>query len=159
MTELISYDIDNDKRFRNALDKAIKEVEDLRFPMGEISRDIFKNTMKNFILKGTGKYPPLNPKYAAYKNKVKPSAPILVFSGRLRDSVTGSGNNESIINIGKESLVQGTQVPYAAALQKGSSRGMPERKYYFIDEAQAGRFERILMNYVTAKAEALGDVS
>lgn len=159
MVGMTSYNVDNDKRFRNALESAIKSVGDLRFPMGEISRDIFKNTTKNFILKGNGQYPPLSPAYKKWKSKAAPSAPILVLSGRLKDSVTGSGNNDSIINIGKQSLVQGTSVPYAAAIQKGSSRGLPARKYYFIDEAQAGRIERILQNYVTSKLEVVGNVS
>ncbi len=159
MVGITSYNVDNDKKFRNALDKAIAAVTDLRFAMGEISRDIFKNTTKNFILKGTGKYPPLNPKYAAYKKRAAPGAPILVFSGALKDSVTGSGSADTILNIGQNTLVQGTNLPYAAAVQKGSKRGMPERKYLFIDEAQAGRIERILSMYVASKLEVLGDVS
>ena len=51
MVGFTSYNVDNDKRFRKALDSAIKEVGDLRFAMGEISRDIFKTTIQNFILK------------------------------------------------------------------------------------------------------------
>ena len=157
MVAFISYNVDNDKRFALALDKAIKSVDDLRFPMGEISRDIFKNTIKNFILKTGGRYPALSPKYAKYKNKINPSAPILVLTGRLRDSVTKGGSGDSIINIGKQTLVQGTSVPYSRFVQEGTSK-MPLRKYLFIDEAQAGRFERILQNYITAKIEVLGDV-
>ena len=68
VTGFVSYEVDNDNQFKNALNQAIKAIGDLRFPMGEISRDIFKNTKKNFILKGDGKYPPLSPKYKAYKN-------------------------------------------------------------------------------------------
>ena len=158
MVGLVSYDVDNDNRFKNALQDAIRQVQDLRFPMGEISRDIFKNTTKNFILKGTGKYPPLSPAYAKWKKKVAPTKPILVLSDRLRDSVTGSGTGDSIINIGKQTLVQGTSVPYARWVQEGTSK-MPMRKFYFIDQAQAGRFERILSDYVASKLEVLGDVS
>lgn len=157
MVGFTSYNIDNDRTFRRNLDKAIKEVEDLRFVMGEISRDIFKTTKQNFILKGGGKYPPLNPQYAAYKKKIKPSAPILVFSGKLRDSVTGTGNSDSIRNIGKQSLVQGTKVPYAKYVQEGT-RKMPPRKFLFIDDAQALRFERLIADYVAAKLEVVGDV-
>lgn len=157
MVGFVSYNVDNDKRFRNALDKAIKDVGNLRFAMGEISRDIFKNTIKNFILAGFGKYPPLSPTYIKAKRKLAPGAPILVLSGRLKASVTGNGSPDSIINIGEQSLVQGTSVPYSRYVQEGTKK-MPARKYLFIDEAQAGRFERILSNYVASKLEVIGDV-
>lgn len=157
MVGFTSYNVDNDKRFRKALDEAIKEVGDLRFAMGEISRDIFKTTIQNFILKGSGKYPPLSSGYAKYKNKVRPNAPILVFNGRLKASVTGRGSSDTIRNIGKQSLVQGTKVPYSKFIQEGTSK-MPERKYLFIDDAQAGRFERLMANYIESRLEVLGDV-
>jgi phage gpG-like protein len=157
VTGFISYEVDNDNKFKKALNKAIKSVSDLRFPMGEISRDIFKNTKKNFILKGNGQYPALSPKYKAFKMKKRPSAPILVFDGDLRNSVTGTGNQDTILNIGKQSLVQGTKVPYAKFVQEGTEF-MPARKYLFIDNAQIIRFKRILQDYVTAKLEVVGDV-
>lgn len=157
MVGFVSYEVDNDKTFKKALSDAIKGVSDLRFAMGEISRDIFKNTKKNFILKGNGKYPPLSTKYKAWKQKKAPSSPILVLTGKLRDSVTASGNQDSIINIGKQSLVQGTKVPYAKYVQEGTEK-MPERKFLFIDNAQTIRLERILSNYVTSKIEVVGDI-
>lgn len=158
MVGFTSYEVDNDKSFAKALDGAIKDVGDLRFAMGEISRDIFKNTKKNFILGGSGKYPPLSPAYFRFKQKVKPGAPILVFSGRLRDSVTGTGTRDTIRNIGKQSLVQGTKVPYARFVQEGTSK-MPLRKFLFIDNAQSIRLERIVADYLESKLEVLGRVS
>lgn len=157
MVGVVSYNVDNDKSFERNLNKAIKHVGDLRFAMGEISRDIFKNTRKNFILKSSGKYPPLSPQYKKYKSAVRPSAPILVFSRRLRDSVTGVGTGDTVRKIGKQTLVQGTKTPYARFIQQGT-RKMPERKFLFIDDAQANRFERILSDFVTAKVEVLGNV-
>lgn len=157
MVSFVSYNVDNDKAFRNALNKAIKQVDDLRFPMGEISRDIFKTTKQNFTLKGDGRYPSLSDKYAKYKKSINPNAPILVFSGRLRDSVTGTGSDETIRNIGKQSLVQGTKVPYASFIQSGT-RKMPERKFLFIDDAQKIRLTRIISDFVASKLEVLGNV-
>ena len=154
----VSYNIENDEQFKANINSATKSVGNLRFPLGEISRDIYKTTRQNFILKGEGKYPSLSKKYAERKKKEKPNSPILVYSGRLRDSVTGSGNSESIRIIGNQSLVQGTNTPYARFVQEGTKK-MPERKYLFIDDAQAGRFSRILADYVAAKLEVVGDVS
>jgi phage gpG-like protein len=157
VTGFVSYEVDNDNRFKSALEQAIKSVDNLRFAMGEISRDIYKTTKQNFILKGYGQYPALSPKYAKYKNMVRPGKPILVFDGHLRDSVTAFGNSDSVRAIGKNSLIQGTNVGYARYIQEGTKK-MPARKYLFIDDAQELRFERILADYVAAKLEVLGDV-
>jgi len=157
MVGFVSYKVDNDNTFKVELDRAVKAVGDLRFPMGEVSRDIFKTSTQNFILKGSGKYPPLSSRYANYKRKVRPAAPILVFDGKLKNSVTGTGNGDTIRNIGKKSLVQGTRVPYARYVQEGNSR-MPERKFLFIDDAQSLRIGRILGDYVASRLEVLGNV-
>jgi len=154
----VSYEIENDRAFKRNIDEAIKAVGDLRFPFGEISRDIYKNSRKNFILKGNGKYPPLSENYAEYKKKKVGIKPILVFNGDLRDSVTKARDSNNIRSIGKTSLVQGSKVPYARYVQEGTKK-MPERKYYFIDNAQAIRFTRIIDDYVTAKTEVIGNVS
>lgn len=163
MVGFISYEVDNDKTFSRNLDKAIKSVGNLRFAMGEISRDIFKTTKQNFMLAGPGKYPPLSPAYAKYKNKIVPGAPILKFGGRLKRSLTGRGNADTIRKIGKQSLVQGTEVEYALWVQEGTknkdgSEKMPERKFLFIDNAQSIRLERILADYVASRLEVLGNV-
>lgn len=157
MVGFVSYNIENDKQFKSNLDKAIKSVGDIRFALGEISRDIYKNTRKNFTLAGDGKYPPLSSSYKEYKNKVKPNAPILVFSGNLRDSVTKPRDEQAIRQIGNKSLVQGTSVPYARFVQEGT-RKMPARKFLFIDDAQALRFTRIIEDDVASKLEVIGDV-
>ncbi len=157
MVNFISYKIENDVQFKANLDSAIKKVGDLRFVMGEISRDIFKTTKQNFILKGNGQYPPLSEAYAKHKKATKGNVPILVFSGDLRDSVTGRGNSDTIRHIGKQSLVQGTRVDHSKWVQDGT-RKMPARKYLFIDDAQSLRFERLISDFVASKLEVLGNV-
>ena len=163
MVGFVSYNVDNDKSFKRNIDKAIKAVGNLRFPLGEVSRDIYKTTRQNFILKGDGQYPPLSAKYAKRKKALKPSAPILVYSGELRDSVTKPRHKDSILSIGNQSLVQGTNVVYANAIQDGSkeesNRNMPARKFLFIDDAQALRIERIIGDYVAARLEVVGNVN
>ena len=158
MVGVISYNIENDIQFRASLDRAIKDVGDLRFVMGEISRDIFKVTKQNFILKGAGRYPELSPSYAKRKAATIGNVPILVSSGSLRDSVTGRGNEDTIRHIGKQSLVQGTAVPYSKWVQDGT-RKMPARKYLFIDDAQSIRFTRMIADFVASKLEVLGNVT
>ena len=57
--------------------KAIESGLDLSFSMGESARIIKKESTKNFILKGSGKYPPLSPGYFKRKQILAPGAPIL----------------------------------------------------------------------------------
>lgn len=169
MVGFVSYEIENDKAYKANIDKAIEQVGNLRFAMGEISRDFYKDTKKNFILKGNGGYKELNGAYKLYKDKVKPNTPILVFSGSLRDSVTKPSDSNAIRKIGNKSLVQGTDVSYAKYVQEGTRHEptggqvagkvkMPARKFLFIDDAQSERITRILGDYVESKLEVLGDV-
>jgi phage gpG-like protein len=157
MVGQVSYKIENDIQFKANLDSAIKSVGDLRFVMGEISRDIFKTTKQNFILKGDGQYPSLSKAYAKRKAATLGSLPILVSSGALRDSVTGRGNSDTIRHIGRQSLVQGTNVKYSGYIQRGTKK-MPARKYLFIDDAQSLRFQRLIADFVASKLEVLGRV-
>jgi len=135
-----SYVVENDKRFEAKLKAASAQVDDLRFAMGEIARDFFKSNKAQFSLKGSGQYPPLSQAYAERKNRLAGNLPILVGanpqggrSGRLADSLTGTPNNDSVLRIGKASLVVGTRVPYGIYHQSDRARTkMPLRKFLFI---------------------------
>lgn len=153
---IISYSIENDAEFRRAIDDALDQVEDLRFAFGEIARDFFKSNQAVFSLKGNGKYPPLSPAYEERKNRILGRrVPILVFSGRLRDSLTGSPNGDSIVRIGKQALIMGTKVPYGIYHQSDSPRSkIPLRKFLFIDDARKMRWVRIITDEVGRRLKA-----
>ncbi|MGY5854062.1 MAG: hypothetical protein RTU92_10880 [Candidatus Thorarchaeota archaeon] len=151
----ISYDVDADKKFRLAMAKAIESGLDLSFSMGEAARIIKKESTKNFILKGFGKYPPLSANYFTRKMILAPGAPILVgarpgitkkgkliagggISGKLKQSIVGA-TRDSILQIGKRSLIVGTKArsrkgaPYPLFVQEGTSK-MPARKFLFFSQ-------------------------
>lgn len=133
MPEITSYSIENDAQFRAALKDAVDKVSDLRFAFGEISRDWFKSNTTIFKLKGAGLYPELSPDYKKQKNKTHPGAPIMVRSGRLRDSISGRPNSDSIVKIGKTGMILGTKVPYGVYHQSDAARSkIPLRKFLFI---------------------------
>lgn len=170
-----SYEIENDKEFAATINKAQKQVSDLRFAMGEIARDWFKSNKTIFALKGSGLFPPLNPVYARVKeNRAGRKLPILVGakigggeSGMLRDSVTDPTDSNAIVRIGKSSLVMGTKVKYGIFHQSDKPRRLlPKRKFLFIGpEAprSAGsritgrleRFKAIIENEVQSQLDAL----
>ena len=117
-----SYNVENDRQFAAALNKTAKKVSDLRLEFGIIAKDWRKGNRANFILKGAGKYPPLNPEYQRRKTVLAGrKLPILVGakkgktrkgkrisgggeSGRLRDSVINNGSKDSILVIKNISL-------------------------------------------------------
>lgn len=147
-----SYSVDNDKRFRNALQTASLSVQDFRIPFGQILRDFYRSEQAIFKLKGPGQYPEISEKYGKIKLKKKGfKYPLLVFSGRLAASVLGPSNPGSVAVVTRLSLIIGTTVPYGIYHQSDKPRSrLPLRKFLFIGpEAkrfatsdQMGRLER-----------------
>lgn len=149
----ISFSIENDLQFKKSLDNALDQVEDLRFAFGEISRDFFRSNIAVFTLKGNGRYPPLNPEYQKRKDRVYGRRlPILVASGRLKRSLTGAPNSDSIVRIGKKAMILGTKVPHGVYHQSDEPRSkIPQRKFLFIDDARRKRWIRIIDDEVVRK--------
>lgn len=133
MTLVGSYSIENDRQFAAEIEKSVKLVGDLRVAFGLIGRDWFKSNRAQFSLKGSGQYTPLRERYAQEKRRAVGNKPILVRSGRLRDSVTNFGSADSVINITQTAMILGTRVPHGIYHQSDKPRRViPLRKFLFI---------------------------
>ncbi len=179
-----SYVVDNDKRFELALSRAILEVQDLRVPFQQISKDFYRSERAIFQLKGPGQYPDIggmNPnqivgsrtrgEIAADRKQAKFGFvyPLLRASGALEASVTTPNAEHSVLQINKQSMVIGTTIPYGIYHQAdGPRRKLPQRKFLFIGpEApqfatsdMMGRTERWLNyinDFVLAKMGLIGE--
>ncbi len=158
-----SYVVDNDRKFRDGLNRASQVSQDLRVPFGLILSDFYKSEAAIFKLKGPGLYPPFSgpkdpvtglTKYqAAKKKKVGFDYPLLVRSGLLSNSLLGPNNTGSISKITPLSLTFGTSVKYGIYHQSDDPRSkIPLRKFLFIgpeaprfaNSEQQGRLERWL---------------
>lgn len=166
-----SYSVDNDKRFRNALETASKEIVDFRIPFGQILRDFYRSEQSIFALKGPGKYPPFQnnskKKVVTTKRAIIDTSktpyqlkklkrygfdyPLLVATGKLASSLLGPTNPGSISFIGQTQLIFGTSVSYGIYHQSDLPRKkIPLRKFLFIgpeasrfaSSDQIGRYER-----------------
>lgn len=160
MVEPLTIDVDEQRVFRNYLAKVIASVDDLSFSMGEAARIIKQDSIANFILKGFGKYAPLNPSYLRRKRILAPGASILVganpgsviggflkagggISGRLRDSIVGT-TPDSVLRITKKSLEVGTKAktkrgaPYPVFVQRGTQK-MASRPFLFLTKKMVKR--------------------
>lgn len=165
-----SYEVDNDKRFEKQIKRLSKVVDNLAPAFGEISRDFFKSNIAVFNNK-PGLYPEYVSKttgttgaetpYAKRKQRLYGRVyPILVASGKLRDSLTEptAPNTDTILSIGKKSLIMGTNVAnekgvrYPLFHQSDKPRKkIPLRKFLFIGPEAAryvskekGRLQRWL---------------
>lgn len=161
-----SYSIENDKAFQGAIERALKEVNNLKIPFHQIALDFYKSEKAIFKLKSAGLYPPFqgpkvgdtwskgpkaqphrrtrNPSLTAYQNyKIKKFGfdyPLLKATGRLEESVTNIDVSEGIyVNTGT-GIVLGTQVDYGIYHQSDKERKkVPLRKFLFIGP-EAPRF-------------------
>lgn len=116
---MASYTIENQKEFEDLLRRIAKSGSN-RFIMGEMARIVKKFSRANFILKGSGQYPPLQERYRKRKARIRPSAPILVFDGDLKDSIIGK-TSDSILKITKNVAIVGTKVAHAKVHDEGFS--------------------------------------
>lgn len=137
---MVSYEIENIEEFNGLIDK-MNKVGSNRFIMGEMARIIKKFSKANFTLKGSGQYEPLQPKYQKTKARMKPSAPIMVYDGRLRDSIVGN-TSDSIMKITEFTATVGTSVPYAKFHDEGT-KNMPQRKSLFLTKKMVEQMVKI----------------
>lgn len=157
-----SYTVDNDNKFRNAIERVSEISTDLRLPFGLILSDFYKSEQSIFKLKSAGKYPPFkgpkNPetgftRYQAAKIKaVGFDYPLLVRTGTLANSLLGPNNEGSVSKITNLSLTFGTSIRYGIYHQLSDESRLPLRKFLFIGpeaptfatSEQMGRLQRWL---------------
>ena len=92
----------------------LKALGDFSEPLGDVGKIVESSTHQNFIDEGRPKkWEALKPRYAAWKERHFPGAPILVRTGKLRSSMHrgGAGNIFAVTN---------TQLTYGSDLSVGS---------------------------------------
>jgi len=188
----VSYSVVNDKAFLAQIERAKAVTKDLRIPFRQIVKDFHRSEKAIFKLKGPGQYPdfqgpkvketwktPGRPElrtrdgeltsYQNLKHKktgLTKGYPLLKFTGRLEDSVTGE-NADSIVIVGPQVLAIGTKVEYGKFHQSDAPREkIPLRKFLFVgpesikyasDKNITGRLERwnnILNTFILRKLGA-----
>jgi phage gpG-like protein len=102
-------------------------------------------------LYGSGGWAPLSPRYAAWKARHYPGAPILVRTGDLRDSLTQRPFGVEVIE--PRYAVFGSDVDYGLFHQQGD--GVPRRRPVELPESLRRRWVKIIQRFlVTGKASA-----
>lgn len=155
---MVSYSIENDKKFQAALKRAREVTADLRVPLGLIARDFHRSQKAIFNLRGPGQYQDLaESTKLRLEEQGKPIYPMLVRSGTLERAASVSGARGNITRIHDNRVlylgIEQALVPYAIFHQSDRPRKkLPQRKIIFIgpeakkfaNSDQVGRLERWL---------------
>lgn len=147
--------IEGAEEIREKINNLIALGKDLRPQFESIASDFYKSQRQIVFSATPGKYDDLKDSTKKQKEKkVGFVYPILVQSGRLRDSLTIRDGQDNITIIKKDYLEMGTSTPYAKYLQFGApKRNMPARPPILI--SVGGRKERWLRILETAMQEAI----
>lgn len=163
---VIRFEIDSDKSFQTAVQKALQEVNDLTVPFTLITKSWFQSNKFIFDVKsGPGKYADLNEAYKARKREqVGFIYPVLKAKGNLAQSLTQPGGSAINEIINKRTLVLGTRSKVAQYHQFGTSK-MPARPPVLIGAEQTAPRElnkrkelwiQTIENYVIQKTAQIG---
>jgi len=79
-------------------------------------------------------WPPLSPAYKSWKSKHYPRKPLLVLTGKMKDSLVNPSSRMMIFNKSKGTqLILGTRISYAKFHQYGTKK-MPKRQFFKVDQ-------------------------
>ena len=152
MATAISFTFYGEKQVNRTIADREERVEDAT-PAWDAIADRFRVIESRLFQTQGGssgrKWSPLSPRYARWKARVRPGAPILVFDGDLRKSLTERPFGIEVIEPGF--MVIGSDVEYGAYHQRGE--GVPRRRPVSLAEADRRIFVNILQRFlVTGRA-------
>lgn len=140
------------------LDNLLKKIEDFRPIWPELTTTIHRIIGRHYDAEGAfspgGIWPPLSPRYAAWKREHYPGRPILVREGRLRASLTQKGAPDSHVDGSAPMRLEVTTLTYYAIFHQTGvpSRNLPMRRPVdLLDEDQL-TIARVFQRYVNTDA-------
>ena len=148
--------VDGEVQLDRALSRFGEHIPNMQ-PFFEMAADMISGFVRaQFESEGgrTGGWAPLSPKYAAYKLSKVGSQPILVYTGRMRQSlIEKTGDN--IREIGTDRMRWGTSTPYAIWHQRGTSK-MSQRKIIDLTEDDRMALMKALQRFLVGDPAEFG---
>lgn len=130
------------------LDRFAENVDDAT-PAWEVLADRFARAERRQFdtegAYGSGGWAPLSEDYGEWKANVRPGAPILVFDGELRKSLTERPFGVEVLLPG--SMVIGSDVDYGLYHQQGTDR-MPRRRPVELPETERREWVKVLQRFI-----------
>lgn len=147
-------EVDGVETLNRSFNRIEEFISDFRSVWPAVTEEFYKIQFEQFDSEGSrgqsGKWTPLSPAYAKYKTKAFPGQPILQATGALFGSITDPDALDAIFLPEKNQLTIGTKVPYAAAHQRGSRRGLPARPVISMNESSKRRIQKAIQRELVA---------
>lgn len=143
----LTIELEGVREFDRTFTRFTANLRDFRQLWPGVITELRKITAEQFAAQGrgpTGKWKALSPKYAAWKAKRYPGAPILVRTGDLKQSLT-SNSAHSIVRATPDLLEFGTSLPYAIYHQtRVPQKRLPRRPVFDFTEADKTRITKAI---------------
>lgn len=113
-----------------------------------IADQVAAQLLRNFSTQGrhaSGGWSPLSPRYARWKAKRYPGAPILVRTGKMRRELTR--RPFGVERIGAQSMEVGTNLARAGYHQRGGGH-LPRRRPFEFREATRREMAKVLQRFI-----------
>lgn len=144
----ITLDLGGDVQLDRQLARYLNRVVEAEPAFQAMADYVGKELLKNFISQGryaSGGWAPLSPKYAKWKAKRYPGAPILVRTGQLRRDLTRRPFGVERIT---DSVMEiGTDLPYAEYHQTGG-RHLPRRRPFELTDTARKELVKIMQRWI-----------
>jgi phage gpG-like protein len=141
--------MEGSKEVRAKLGVVIRDSDNLLPAFNQIARVFREAESEQFDslgARGGTEWPPLSTRYRKWKEKRYPGRPILVLSGRTRESLTRR-TGDSYFTADSHRMTIGTKVPYARFHQSGTRR-MPKRPIIALTKDDVREFGRQIQLHV-----------
>lgn len=139
----ISVTVDGIETIQRGFNR-LEKIDDWRPIWPEVTKEFHAIEQEQFDTEGAaggGKWEPLSPVYAEYKEIQYPGKPILQASGALMESLVTEGAPGGIHRETSDELVLGTSINYGLFHQRGT-RKMPKRSPMNFSEQQKRRIQK-----------------
>ena len=131
----IAFEFYGEKQVDRTLSRIHDDINDFTPAWEAMAEDFLSAEKAQFASSGatgSGGWSPLSPRYAAWKARRFPGQPILVRTGRLRDTLTK--RPFGVERIDPKQMAIGSDVSYGLFHQQGTDR-MPRRRPVELAEA------------------------
>lgn len=113
-------------QFDRTFNRIEEQIDDFRWVWPSVATEFRAIMADQFTTEGaqgaSGKWKPLTPAYAKFKELAYPGMPILQATGHMMESLTDFEAGDSVFRPEKDSLTLGTRTEYAGYHQRGTPR-------------------------------------
>lgn len=146
----LQFEIEGEVQLDRALSRFGDRIVDLSPFFRNVSDQLEGAIREQFETEGqrSGGWAPLSPRYAEWKEANYPGQPIMVLTGRLRESLVGGGES-SIREVSRDQLKWGSSIEYGRKHQRGEGN-LPQRRIIDLIESDRRMIMKTLQRHLVS---------